>query len=89
MDCLGDTNPTDILNIVRPQVESHGAGRLVLRQQRCQVQAVTALPYWLGEAYGHILPLPLIHLESLMKMRRTTYCIIYQRARSFWPIHQL
>ena len=84
--CLGESKPTSVPNVVRTQVDSHGAGRLALTWRRRRVQAVTGMPYRPGETYGHITHLTLIPLEVPMKMCRTTYRIIYYRIRSFCSI---
>ena len=55
MNHLWEAESLAIPNIVHPQVDSQGAGRPVLRQRlrRRRVKAVTAIPYWAGEAYGY------------------------------------
>ena len=68
-------------NVVRPQVKSLGAGRMVSRRQRwIQLKTVADIPYRLCETYGPLLPLlqiSPIRLDSIKKMRRTPSCISY------------
>ena len=64
-------------NVVHPQVESHGAGRPDLQRRWRQVQVVTTMPYWLGETYDHLFPLPPIPLEVPVKIRLTASRRIY------------
>ena len=54
-NCLGKSEPTNVPNVVRNQVEYHGARHPALRQQRRWVQMVTTIPYCSGEAYDNIL----------------------------------
>ena len=72
-NCLWEAEATSVPNVVRPPVDSHGEGRPVSRQQRRrQVDAVTAMPYQACETYGNLPPPPLICLDSLEKMCRTS-----------------
>ena len=68
---------TSVPKVIRPQVDSHGAGRLVLQYQNFQVEAVTDMPYQSSETYGYISPLTPICLDLLKKIRRTPSCITY------------
>ena len=45
---LGKSKAMDSPDIIRPQVEYRGAGQTVPRQRRCQVKAVSDMPYWSG-----------------------------------------
>ena len=65
---LWEANIPSGLNVVHPQVDSHGVGNPVLWRRRRQVKGVTAMLYWWGEKYGHHSPLTLIHLKSLNKV---------------------
>ena len=53
---LWDFKAVSVPNIVLPQVESQGAGQMVLRRRWCQVKAVSAMLYQLGESNGHAFP---------------------------------
>ena len=78
-----------IPNVLRPQVESHGAGRPELRQRWHRVKEVTAMPYSLGETYVHLLPVLPVHLKSHVKMSHNPSHRIYQHKCRFWPIRQV
>ena len=50
---LWEAEAAAVPNIIHPQVESRGAGRLAPQQRWCRVKAVTAMTYQAGESYGH------------------------------------
>ena len=77
-NCLGESKHTALPNVVRLQIEFHGADRLTLQRQRCQVQDFTDMPYRFGEKCDHNFPLSPFPLEVLVKMCPTPSYTIFR-----------
>ena len=55
-NCLWEAEAAFVPNIIRPKVDTRGAGQPAPQQRQRQVKAIIAMPYRAGEAYGHYLP---------------------------------